>query len=86
LVVRVTTTTLIFNKGGTMREYTFVRGDGDKKVIEARSLKKAIIKYGGKPIDNDKFVHINWQSKKGNSSYKILEVPYVTRKERKGKL
>ena len=30
-----------------MREYTFVRGDGDKKVIEARSLKKAIIKYSG---------------------------------------
>ena len=27
-----------------MREYTFVRGNGDKKVIEARSLKKAIIK------------------------------------------
>ena len=69
-----------------MREYTFVRGDGDKKVIEARSLKKAIIKYGGKPTGKDKFVHINWQSKKGNSSYKILEVPYVTRKERKGKL
>ena len=69
-----------------MREYTFVRGNGDKKVIEARSLKKAIIKYGGKPIGEDKFVHVNWQSKKGNSSYKILEVPYVTRKERKGKL
>ena len=69
-----------------MREYTFVRGDGDKKVIEARSLKKAIIKYGGKPTGKDKFVHINWQSKKGNSSYKILEVPYITRKERKGKL
>jgi hypothetical protein len=71
---------------GAMREYTFVRGNGDKKVIEARSLKKAIIKYDGKPINEDKFVHINWQSKKGNSSYKILEVPYVTRKERKGKL
>ena len=36
-----------------MREYTFVRGDGDKKIIEARSLKKAIIKYGGKPTDED---------------------------------
>jgi len=69
-----------------MREYTFVRGDGEKKVIEARSLKKAIIKYGGKPIDNDKFVHINWQNKKGNSSYKVLEVPYISRKERKGRL
>ena len=68
-----------------MREYTFVRGDGDKKVIEAMSLKKAIIKYGGKPTDNDKFVHINWQSKKGNSSYKVLELPYKPRAERKGK-
>jgi len=69
-----------------MKTYTFVRGDGDKKVIEAMSLKKAIIKYGGKPIDNDKFVHINWQSKKGNSSYKILELPYKPRSERKGRL
>ena len=69
-----------------MREYIFVRGDGDKKIIEARSLKKAMIKYGGKPIDNDKFVHINWQSKKGNSSYKVLELPYKPRSERKGRL
>jgi len=69
-----------------MREYTFVRGDGEKKLVEAMSLKKAIIKYGGKPIDNDKFVHINWQSKKGNSSYKILELPYKPRSERKGRL
>ena len=69
-----------------MREYTFVRGNGDKKVIEARSLKKAIIKYGGKPINEDKFVHINWQSKKGNETNKYFDLPYKTRKERKGKL
>ena len=69
-----------------MREYTFVRGDGEKKLVEAMSLKKAMIKYGGKPIDNDKFVHINWQSKKGNSSYKVLELPYKSRSERKGRL
>ena len=68
-----------------MRTYTFVRGDGEKKLVEAMSLKKAIIKYGGKPIDNDKFVHINWQSKKGNSSYKVLELPHKTRSQRKGK-
>ena len=68
-----------------MREYTFVRGDGEKKLVEAMSLKKAIIKYGGKPTDNDKFVHINWQSKKGNSSYKVLELPYKPRSQRKGK-
>jgi hypothetical protein len=68
-----------------MRTYTFVRGDGEKKLVEAMSLKKAIIKYGGKPINNDKFVHINWQSKKGNSSYKVLELPYKPRSQRKGK-
>ena len=69
-----------------MKTYTFVRGDGEKKLVEAMSLKKAVIKYGGKPIDNDKFVHINWQSKKGNSSYKVLELPYKPRSERKGRL
>jgi len=69
-----------------MRTYTFVRGDGEKKLVEAMSLKKAIIKYGGKPINNDKFVHINWQSKKGNSSYKVLELPYKPRSQRKGRL
>ena len=68
-----------------MKTYTFVRGDGEKKLVEAMSLKKAIIKYGGKPTDNDKFVHINWQSKKGNSSYKVLELPYKSRSERKGR-
>ncbi len=68
-----------------MRTYTFVRGDGEKKLVEAMSLKKAIIKYGGKPINNDKFVHINWQSKKGNSSYKVLELPYKPRSQRKGR-
>ncbi len=70
-----------------MREYTFtVPGGQPEKKIEAMSLKKAIIKYGGKPTDNDKFVHINWQSKKGNSSYKVLELPYKPRSERKGRL
>ena len=69
-----------------MKTNTFVRGDGEKKLVEAMSLKKAIIKYGGKPTDNDKFVHINWQSKKGNSSYKVLELPYKPRSERKGRL
>ena len=68
-----------------MKTYTFVRGDGEKKLVEAMSLKKAIIKYGGKPINNDKFVHINWQSEKGNSSYRVLELPYKPRSQRKGK-
>ena len=69
-----------------MREYTFVRGDGDKKIIEARSLKKAIIKYGGKPEGNDDHAYITWTSKKKNDSEASVKLPYVTRKERKGKL
>ena len=69
-----------------MKQYTFVRWGGEKKIVEAMSLKKAIKKYDGKPIDNDKFVHINWSSKKGNSSYKVLELPYKPRSERKGRL
>ena len=69
-----------------MREYTFVRGNGEKKVIEAMSFKKAIKKADLKPVDNDHFVHITWSSKKGNSSYKVMQIPYVSRKERKGKL
>ena len=47
-----------------MREYTFERISGDKKVIEARSLKKAILKYGGKPEGNDDHAYITWTSKK----------------------
>ena len=47
-----------------MREYTFERLNGDKKIIEARSLKKAMIKYGGKPKDHDDHVVITWTSKK----------------------
>ena len=58
---------------------------GEKLTIKA-TLDSKFLLISGKPINEDKFVHINWQSKKGNSSYKILEVPYVTRKERKGKL
>ena len=69
-----------------MREYTFERMSGDKKIIEARSLKKAILKYGGKPEGNDDHAYINWTSKKKNDSEASVKLPYVTRKERKGKL
>ena len=69
-----------------MREYTFERMNGDKKVIEARSLKKAIIKYGGKPDGNDDHAYITWTNKKKNDSEASVKLPYVTRKERKGKL
>ena len=68
-----------------MINYKFKAKDREE-IIDAMSLKKAIIKYGRKPLDNDKFVHINWQSKKGNSSYKVLELPYKPRSERKGRL
>ena len=69
-----------------MREYIFERMSGDKKIIEARSLKKAIIKYGGKPEGNDDHAYITWTSKKNNDSEASVKLPYVTRKERKGKL
>ena len=69
-----------------MITYTFVRGDGDKKIIEARSLKKAMIKYGGKPNDHDDHVFITWINKKKNDCDKVVKLPYVTRKERKGRL
>ena len=69
-----------------MREYIFERVSGDKKIIAARSLKKAIIKYGGKPEGNDDHAYITWTSKKKNDSEASVKLPYVTRKERKGKL
>ena len=69
-----------------MREYTFVRNDGDKKIIEARSLKKALIKYDGKPKDHDNHVVITWTNKKKNDCDKVVKLPHVSRKERKGKL
>jgi len=69
-----------------MKQYTFIRTGGDKKHIEAMSLKKAIKKYDGKPNDHDNNVLIVWTSKKGNASTEMLRLPYVTRKERKGKL
>ena len=65
-----------------MREYTFERVSGDKKIIEARSL----IKYGGKPEGNDDHVYVTWTSKKKNDSEASVKLPYVTRKERKGRI
>ena len=78
-----------------MREYTFVpmgrtsqgivQRMAEPKIIEARSLKKALIKYS-KPTEFCLFAVIYWTSKKGNESKKVVQLPYVTRKERKGKL
>ena len=50
------------------------------------SLKKAIKKYDGKPDEHDNNVLIVWTSKKGSISNQILRLPYVSRKERKGRL
>ena len=66
-----------------MKEYTFTKDSGDTKVIEAMSLKKAIKKY---TPEKEKYVQILWTSKKGNISTQLIKLPYVTRKERKGKL
>ena len=68
-----------------MREYTFERMSGNKKIIEARSLKKAILKYGGKPEGNDDHAYITWTSKKKNDSEASVKLPDKSRKERKGK-
>jgi len=76
----------IKHNGGNMREYTFKRSNGDEKVIEARSLKKAIIKYGGKTEGNDNNVYVFWTRKKKNDSEVFVKLPHITRKERKGKL
>ena len=69
-----------------MRVYTFIKDNREGQQVEARSLKKALIKYGGKPNDHDDHVVITWISKKKNDCDKVVKLPYVTRKERKGKL
>ena len=69
-----------------MREYTFLRNNGDKKIVEAKSLKKALIKYDGKPKDHDNHVFIAWINKKKTECNKLVKLPYITRKERKGKI
>ena len=66
-----------------MREYTFERLNGDKKIIEARSLKKATKKFQGGDAEE---VTIEWTSRKGNPSSKVVKLPYKTRSERKGRL
>ena len=78
-----------------MKQYTFVpmgrtpegivQRMAEPKVIEAMSLKKAIKKYSV-PTEFCKFAVINWSSKKGNASQAVIQLPYVSRKERKGKL
>ena len=73
-----------------MITYTFVKKGpikiGDDTVvpeIEAMSLKKATKKFQG---GDAKEVEIKWTSRKGNSSSKVVRLPYKSRSERKGRL
>ena len=67
-----------------MREYTFtVPGGQPEKKIEAMSLKKATRKFQGGDAEE---VTIEWTSRKGNPSSKIIKLPYKPRSERKGRL
>ena len=67
-----------------MITYTFtVPGGQPEKKIEAMSLKKATKKFQG---GDAKEVEIKWTSRKGNSSSKVVRLPYKSRSERKGRL
>ena len=67
-----------------MREYTFTVPAGQpEKKIEAMSLKKATKKFQGGDAEE---VTIEWTSRKGNLSSKVVKLPYKPRSERKGRL
>ena len=55
------------------------------KKMNNDTLKKALIIYSV-PTEFCTFAVIYWTSKKGNESKKTVELPYKSRKERKGKL
>ena len=57
--------------------------DAEPVVIKALSLKKAIAKFT--PPANCVEAIVNWTSRKGNESKKVISIPHVTRKQRKGK-
>ena len=67
-----------------MITYTFtVPGGQPEKKIEAMSLKKATKKFQGGDAEE---VTIEWISRKGNASSKVVKLPYKPRSERKGRL
>ena len=67
-----------------MREYTFtVQGGQPEKKIEEMSLKKAMKSFQGGDAEE---VTIEWTSRKGNPSSKVVRLPYKPRSERKGRL
>ena len=53
--------------------------------IKAMSLKKALRSFQTKAGDLDKVV-VEWTSRKGNPSSKVVRLPYKPRSERKGRL
>ena len=67
-----------------MITYTFTVPAGQpEKKIEAMSLKKATKKFQGGDAEE---VTIEWTSRKGNPSSKVIKLPYKSRSERKGRL
>ena len=67
-----------------MITYTFTVPAGQpEKKIEAMSLKKAMKSFQGGDAEE---VTIEWTSRKGNLSSKIVKLPYKPRSERKGRL
>ena len=63
-----------------MRTYTFtVPGGQPEKKIEAMSLKKAMKSFQG---GDAKEVEVEWISRKGNSSSKIIKLPIRKRKNK----
>jgi|TARA_Y100000114_G_scaffold79773_1_gene73441 hypothetical protein len=67
-----------------MITYKFITQDKSQD-MEAMSLKKAMISFNTKAGDA-KEVLVEWKSRKGNVSFYKYKLPYVSRKERKGKL
>ena len=67
-----------------MITYTFTVPAGQpEKKIEAMSLKKATKKFQGGDAEE---VTIEWTSRKGNLSSRVVKLPYKPRSERKGRL
>ena len=71
-----------------MITYKFIAGDGTDSFaefteIKAMSLKKAMKSFQGGDAEE---VTIEWTSRKGNPSSKVVKLPYKFRSQRKGRL
>ena len=65
-----------------MITYKFIANDKAQD-IKAMSLKKAMKSFQGGDAEE---VTIEWTSRKGNPSSKVVKLPYKPRSERKGRL